>query len=309
MNYLLNLELPLYWLFLPLVIAGLCAYKYYQVRYILQKQKSRHEKDVETAIQNYKIEELLKQRNELVSALKLAQERADLSAKKCYKLETDAAEREALIEQLNKQVTEQSERLAKHDELAKKHGANMAGKVKEIEQLKAEVTYLDERNEKLYNLVTANSRTRKAWEKINKCQNIAVQNLQQQPEVVHDSLGVPTITQADQSEGFNARHIKELGSEVVRGIEQQNAAIKKELEQVDMSMLEAGDRVRFRNDIFQAIEKIDFLKSEGEGDNHTIKIRFSDSPFNHYYDKFGNYEINTLDNMDIIQIIKQPKNN
>ncbi len=337
MNYLLNLELPLYWLFLPLVIAGLCAYKYYQWRSIFSKMKTNYQTQLREA-QNRLDEALNAEGNSLtrqankyeseIAQLKLAIRQADDNlndvrltwAGKAEKdaeiirgLNAQAVEREALIVSLNKRIelltgnldayTHKSNAL---DLKVSKWAFELDEKDELIAKLQADLTAA-------ISVINRTGRGRKQWAKIEAAKRaernsktVTIINDGRIEGVIHDSLGVPTITQADQSEDFNARHIKELSSEVVRGIQEQNAAIKKELQQVDMSTLEVGDSVKFRNG---NIHKVSSIVTPKRDVTHFDIELFIGSVYYSFCNNGCCLLSNALSPYDIIQIIKQPKNN
>jgi len=124
-------------------------------------------------------------------------------------------------------------------------------------------------------------------------------------KVVHDSLGNARVFQADQSESVNNRHtVVNICNEVNRGITEQAERIRQELEVVDMSQLKCWDSVKLRCGAVKVVKSFTICNINHDLDTHTIKIHFADNPFNHYYDKSGNYEVNREDPMDIIKIIK-----
>jgi len=341
MTYLLNLPLPLWLMLLPLGIAALLAAKYYQSQGKLQKQKAQQGKEVEAAIQNFKIEELMQQRKELVLALQSAQERAKDMTAKLNKAESEALKREALIVQLQTSISLESEIL---QERIKDKNAVISERDAQIEQLqsklqlselahnetKADNEGLEIQFKDALSVINRTKRAQKQWDKICKEKAIKLLNTtieavkQKQANgqdamlhrmneirkaksetVVHDSIGVLRVFQADQSESVNNRHIVALCDEVNRGIAEQAQRINEELASVvDMSALQEGDTVKFRNNTFDQIDRIQKCNTDFD-----YKLNFADGTVGVYM-KDGSYHKSETPNMnqwDIIQIIKPAK--
>jgi len=176
----------------------------------------------------------------------------------------------------------------------------------------------------LYDIVKRNSRTRKqydgAMKSIGEKRAFAMGNLNrsilaladknptetpQSETVVHDTLGVARVFQADQSEAVNNRHnVVNICNEVNRGIAEQAERIRQELRAVDMSTLQVGDTVKFLNGTFDTVDRIN--KCNGDWD---YRVYFSDGTVGTYMSD-GSFRISSTLNLkqwSIIQIIKPAK--
>jgi hypothetical protein len=307
MNYLLNLELPLWWFFLPLIVALVPSAKW-------SKWKAKYYKA------QYKAETNALQ---LIRDFERHKAASEAYCLELHKLKQDSAEREALITELNREFSaaqSEIERLlpiaSDVNDLKTIHECL----VKDYEQLesrlqlselahnetKAEIKGLEIQFKDALSVINRTGRAKKQWDKIckekaTKLLNATVGKVKQKAGIVDESVKFVTVYKADQSEDFNARHIKELGSEVVRGIQEQNAAIKKELQQVDMSTLEAGDSVRFRKGAIMEVTEVYkgkelYFVGFPEGDAYYKA--------NGAWGTEGKYRP-----LDIIQIIKRPQFN
>lgn len=339
MSYLLNLSLPLWWMFLPLVIALLLAAKLYQWQRIFSKMKANYQAQLREAqnrldeanssILNSALHGRVQVESNSVSLNTALQSVAHLKevTAKLHKLETDAAEREALIVQLNKKIKDLDWLADFNNDLADSYKSLSDLKQDTIEQIQAD----------LVAAIAVINRTKRAAKQWGKYEAAKKAKLKGQVKtiiddgriegIVYDALGVPhptenqkagivpesvkfvTVYKADQSENDNGRHdVLSLCDEVSRGVKEQAELIKKELASVvDLMTLEEGDSVKSRTGIIRRVTELVFCEPAQSNDTHIVKIRFNDNPFNHYYDKFGNYEIGAIDNMDIVQIIKPAK--
>jgi len=308
MNYLLNLSLPLWAMLLPLGIAALLAAKYYQSQSKLQKQKQKH--DIAFELQKMKLDELMQQRKELNEAIESRKEIQALAkdiikdlTEKCHKLESDAVEREALIKQARSNLDAYVFKSNQLDLKVSKWAFELDELDSRVKQLNGEISELKDLNDILYNIVQANSRTRKAYSKY--IDSKKPTETPQSETVVHDILGVARVFEADQSESVNNRHtVVNICNEVNRGIAEQAERIRQELEVVNMSQLESGDMVKLRNKENRTV--IDVFNNGALGRPFGITINKGTSTVSLFYDKNGHYDC-VKHGFDIIQIIKPAK--
>jgi len=285
---ILNQALPLYFMLLPLGIAALLAYNLYRVQGIFIKLKANYQNQLREA-QN-RLDEVLNAEAENIERL------TNVHREKLNKLESDAVEREALIVQLNKQV----EVLRSTVDIQKlvDEGSELIQ-----QQLNGEISELKDLNDILYNIVQANSRSRKAYSKY--LNGKKTTETPQSETVVHDALGIARVFEADQSESVNNRHrVVNICNEVNRGIAEQVERIRQELEVVDMSQLESGDMVKLRNKENRTV--IDVFNNGALGRPFGITINKGTSTVSLFYDKNGHYDC-VKHGFDIIQIIKPAK--
>jgi hypothetical protein len=311
MSYILNLSLPLWWLFLPLIIAGLLATNLYRAQNIFIKVKANYQSQLREA-QNRLDEALASEKELRAAALNGVHELKEATAK-LHKLESDSVEREVLIVQLRKDLATENEilsgRLADKNSIIEQLKSKIELSELAHNETKADLEGLEQQFTEALSVISRTKRATKQWDKIMKEKAVNVVNTvieavkQKQPETItHDILGVPRIVLAGQSEDFNARHIQDLGSEVVRGIAEQKKAIEKELTSVvDMSLLEAGDSVRFRHGDIEVVR--DIIK---EGDNEQLYL-VSTRNSAWYYSVSGKWQIVADCDLDIVQIIKPAK--
>jgi len=238
------------------------------------------------------------------------------------------SERDAQIEQLQSklQLSELAHNETKEDLIGEKYYIDAIAEVYKV----------------LYGLVKRNSRTRKQYDavmqSIGEKRAFAMNNLTQSilelankkasqkaqtktiiddgkvDGVVYDSLGTLRVFQADQSESVNNRHeIVNICNEVNRGIAEQAQRIKEELASVvDMSQLQVGDSIEFRNSTVKTVVRLGYdnrginylywiMVDSNEGDHWRIKDIIDYTTKGYYY---RNEDIS---NFDIIQIIKPAK--
>jgi len=207
--------------------------------------------------------------------------------------------------QLNTRINDLNLEVDKEFETGIKYAEKLNARRLQVMNLEAELLELKDLNDVLYNIIQANSRTRKAYDKYLTSKPIAGAD-ESAPlgKIIHDSLGNATLHLADPSESVNNRHIEDLSNEVIRGVKEQSEAIKKELASVDMSTLQVGDTVKFRNNTFDQIDRVQKCN-----DDWDYKLNFADGTVGAYM-KDGSYRKSETPNMnqwDIIQIIKPAK--
>jgi len=269
MTYFLNLSLPLYFMLLPLGIAALLAAKLYQWQSIFSKVKANYQAQLREA-QN-RLDEAMQKASDDIDKFALDnRDRCAKDAEIINKLKSEAVEREAHIQSLNRQI-ERKRLEIKDNELAveqlkSKLRLSELAHIETQTDLDGERYYLDavaEAYKILYDIVKRNSRTRKQYEGVMKSigekrafamgnlnrsvLGLADKNAKQKAQtktiiddgkidgIVHDALGVARVFQADQSESVNNRHtVVNICNEVNRGIAEQAERIRQELEVVDM---------------------------------------------------------------------------
>jgi len=257
----------------------------------------------------------------------------------------------ALHVQIEQLISDKEAHLLRIDELIETIG-NLDAKCKSLEKAESEVQaycqelieannkYLTDLNAAI-GVINRTKRAAKQWAKyeakktfdsykpkVTYSEKVAKEYGLKSPKdetITHDALGVARVFQADQSESVNNRHGKlikqalqkgneiiELCNEVNRGIAEQAERIRQELEVVDMSTLESGDSVKFRNGIVRKVSEI--AKYSKIGITYDYRLRFDLSEYGItdnrlkgiiYYTRGGNwYEGLKPFELDIIQIIK-----
>lgn len=283
MSYLLNLELPLWWFFLPLIISLYLAAKYYKWKAKYYDLSDRYNKA----------------KSEYQKSVEVLNSKSQKDAEIIRKLNSEAVEREVLIMQLRKDLDISNDLYDRQSEVIKRSQQTIISSLAEIEALKV--------------ICKRTIRGRKQLEKY-EAEKVAKRKAQAKTimddgkieGVVYDSLGTPRITLADQPESYTARNIVNLSIEVTRGIKEQAEAIQKEIEKdgVDMSQLEKGDKIKLRRGIIETVESVEYRSSHS---NYPYLVNVG--RFNLLYGKNGcfDYLNNGKGENDIVQIIKQPK--
>jgi len=327
MNYLLNLSLPVYFMLLPLGIAVYLANKYYKwkAKYYALKENANATL-LQSIYENRQLKEAIESRKETQA---LAKDIIKDLTEKCHKLESDAVEREILVRTLRADLSNESEilqgRIKDKNDVIDERNSQIEYLNRQIERKRLEiqdnelaVEQLKDINDVLYNIVQANSRTRKAYDKYITSTIVGADESAPLGKIIHDSLGNATVHLADQSKAFNNRSFKgvsfeqvnggipkevyQICNEVNRGFAEQAERIRQELEVVDMSTLESGDSVKLRNNEIVKVLSIEQVEILG---TKKWLLGFGINGGQEYYNENGVWGTKgKVWEWDIIQIIK-----